>query len=318
MENDMVKQLGIGVIPGRFQLPHLHAGHLVLIDRVYDEFEELVILVGESNYRLNRRDPYPAELVIRRLKRRYPGITILPFRDSSIHPREWSHRLDEMMIKIADGRPVTLCGSRDSFSGLYFGSLPVKEYPQFGDYSATVERERLLSKGPPEDPALFDAYMLGWLHGVSSVYGSYPIMEQTVDVLVHLPDWSRVLMVRRMPGLPLRFPGGFRDQTDVSLEHAVLREGREELGSSIVLGEPQYVGSLLVSESRVRDTGLLIATILFAAPLVSGEVLLGDDMALGEYEWVDPEAHALPEIESAHQPLFELAVQYRQKQLTVV
>ncbi len=298
----MEKLDSLGVVIGRFQIHELHEGHVALLDYVDQRHTQLLILIGHNNIRFNTADPFPFHIRKQMLETRYPRAIILPLLDSPIGNEHWSSVVDEKVQSIRPDGKAVLYGSRDSFIPKYCGRFPTVLVPEFPNRSGTEVRQSV-ARQYIDDPL----FRLGWLAAIQS---QFVVTDPTVDVAIHTPDFTRVLMGRRGKGAPLRFFGGFVDKTDQSYEEAALRErGEEVLG--VTLGEPVYIGSLRVNDKRYGRCEYGIMTTLFAMEYRGGEAVAGDDMGLAE--WCDLDGSLMEQVSPEHQKLLALLLKYKEK-----
>lgn len=95
---------------------------------------------------------------------------------------------------------------------------------------------------------------------------------------------GRVLLIRRSarvkwdPGL-WELPGGKAEHGE-TLEHALIREAREETGLALEVGRPVHVG-------HFTKESFWVTTVTFACGAVEGEVQLSDEH--DEFAWVELE-----------------------------
>lgn len=127
-----------GAIVARFQVASLHEGHLHLIDRVKEQCDQLVILLGEPE-RPNKRNPLSFEIRKAMIMETYPDVIFHQIRD---HHEDaiWNENLDNILSKYEN---VSLFGSRDSFFSFYTGRFPRIEISELVGFSGTTEREKI-------------------------------------------------------------------------------------------------------------------------------------------------------------------------------
>lgn len=296
----MAKLKSLGVVIGRFQIHELHEGHIALLDFVNEQHDQLLILVGHNSIRFNTVDPFPFHIRKQMLESRFPRATILPLPDSPISNEHWSSVVDEKIRGVSYNGQAVLYGSRDSFIPSYFGEFPTKEVPELPNRSATQVRASA-AQDHVDDPV----FRLGWL---AAIHEQYTVTDPTVDIVIHTPDWRRVLMGRRGKGGALRFFGGFVDPEDQSYEEAAKRERAEE-ALGIKVGEPEYIGSRRINDPRYGRSAYGIMTTFFAMEYEDGEALAGDDMGLTEWVELTPELKA--EVSPTHHGLFDLLLEHR-------
>ncbi len=291
----------LGVVIGRFQVSKIHEGHRTLIERVEAAHGQVLILVGvASDVVSSRRNPMDYITRERMLKSEFPSATVAPLMDME-RDEDWSKQLDNVVRGICPIGVPTLYGSRDSFIPHYKGKFKTVEYsPVFSDSGTTV---REVVEGAPLDSEDFRA-------GVIYATGNqYPRVFLTVDIAAIVTDHGEkfVAMGRKsQQHQGLRFPGGFVDQGDMSLEAAATRELFEEL--TLTPGSPmQYIGSYHVEDWRYhhRDDGF-VKTVLFSCTAGgSGMPKASDDLDGGEACLVPLRPESLNLIWPAHRKLFE-------------
>ncbi len=97
----------------------------------------------------------------------------------------------------------------------------------------------------------------------------------TVDVVISLPGQGVVLVARRNPPLGFALPGGFVDYGE-TVEHAAVREAREETGLDVEL-----TGLLGVYSHPSRDERLHTISVVFTAQARDPSALRAGDDAAG-------------------------------------
>jgi len=100
----MAKKYTWGMYCGRLQ--HIHLGHQQIIDRMLDECEHGLILIGSAQEQGTLRNPFPYELRARLVGKIYPKATIKPLSDMTserdITP-VWGKYVLRHAIEVADG-----------------------------------------------------------------------------------------------------------------------------------------------------------------------------------------------------------------------
>lgn len=292
------------VVIGRFQVPDLTAGHAAVLRYAAsrEHVTTVLVLIGVAATRATQRDPLNFETRAAMITRWYeheglqPPLVVAPLPDQPTH-MAWARGVDAAVVSCAT-IPARIFGGRDSALGCYVehgGHWPVEEIDMVTPDSGTILRDRL--KWQPSSSRDFRA---GVIYAVMS---AVPAVYPTVDVVIHRKQ--EVLLARKPNDVLWRFPGGFCDPTDHSLEYAAAREAREETGLEI--GPPVYVGSSQIADWRYLRGPEAILSAVFVAQYIFGHPVARDDIAA--VKWVprpDVAAQLVPE----HAGLWTLAQPY--------
>lgn len=267
----------VGVIVGRFQVAALHRGHIDLIEFARDDCDEVLIVLGSPRSYPTKRNPLTAVMREAMIKTCYPEVRVAELLD---HPSDavWSEELDALVGALCTGSEVTLYGSRDSFVGVYCGKYPTRYFEPITECNGTGEREKL------SQPVTNEMFLRGIIYGQAK---RSPTVYQTVDVAVVRPEDGAVLLVgKEIDGGKLRFPGGFVDPSDRSLEFAACREIREEVGDIEFDGVNglSYLCSMQIDDWRYKGTDDRVMTTFFRTYRMWGRAEPGDDVDI--CKWV--------------------------------
>ncbi len=152
------------IIIGRFQVPHLHVGHLHLIATALRECDRVVILLG-SQKSIDARNPYTTIQRTTMIRRIFRNINIMVIWDNP-SDEEWSKEIDSSALMFDNGENLVLYHSRDSFKDHYHGKLPLKEVEEIAGYSGTKLREK--SKNMDREVKICDVCGRIWYNCVCS------------------------------------------------------------------------------------------------------------------------------------------------------
>lgn len=290
----------VGVIVGRFQTPKLHEGHKLLIRKVLEECDRIVIVIGKNETRMTDKNPIPYEFVAINILQTYPFLIInnkLRVSILSDHKSDevWSQNLDTL-IEPEENEEVILYGSRDSFIKYYSGKYPTKEVDGIPEISATEIRKNVkISDYRNED------FLAGMIHAANY---KYPTTYPCVDVLVTSGKW--MLLARKKGYTQWCFVGGFVDTTDKSLEAAAKRELSEEVPDlGVSIKDLKYVGSEKIDDWRYKGTKDGIISSLFHLDIhpLFPNLTAGDDIE--EVDWFDMNEFDIENMVKEHRNLYK-------------
>lgn len=222
----------LGVVIGRFQVPYLHKGHVTLIEEACKNSDQVLVLVGTSEFR-SKRNPLTyreVSYMLSEIEFSKP-ITLRSVEDCPTD-REWSSRVDSL-IAVYEPTEVVLYGGRDSFIPHYTGRYTTRLVETVGSCSGTALREQVA--------ATYEASTLGERRQVvASWQRQFEVVPVAVDIVVLTKgkrilgdEYTGILLGRKRKNDGLRLPGGFLDKTDLSIRHAASRELKEETNIEI-------------------------------------------------------------------------------------
>ncbi len=285
----------VGVIIGRFQSTELTRAHRSLFEAVFAQHKKVIVLLGVNPVKISRNNPLDYMTRELMIKSAYPRAVVMPLKDVPGDDGLWSANVDYSIELAISDLSVTLYGSRDSFVPSYSGryKTQVMELPVSHEISATASREAASKEVRKEK-----AFRIGVIY---ASYNRYPISYQAVDAVVwrHTRTESpvlggtmnssdlgvEILLGRKNtdPEGTWRFPGGFVQPEDESLEMAAKREAGEEIGD-VALHEAVYLFSDRVNDPRYRKEKDKIMTAVYAMQYFYGKEEPSDD--LDHLRWV--------------------------------
>lgn len=262
-------------IIGRFQVDDLHEAHQKLFERVLGYHRRVLVLIGVSRILGTRNDPLDYITRANMISAAYPRVTCLPLPDVPGNDEAWSQQLDTLVRTISPIGKVTLYGGRDSFTRHYTGSHHAVELDAISSPDSGTSIREQVGRQVLVEP--------GERRGVIYLAENmYPRVNQVVDIaLLRTNEGQRELLLGQRAedqgtGGNWRFPGGFVDPSDVSLEAAARRELGEETRADVE--ELEYVTSMSIVDGRMKG-GDIIMTALFMGKLAFGALRAGDDIA---------------------------------------
>ena len=294
----------IGCIVGRFQTHELHEGHREIINYVVANHKKVVLFLGISPVLGTTNNPLDFSTRQKMIKDAYPDIQICAIPDNR-YDEVWSKNLDSRIREIFPMGSVKLYGSRDSFIPSYKGSFLTEEFKQ-NFYISGTEIRKMVSDEVKANP--------DWRAGVIyGAYNRYATSYQTVDIACFRDD--EILLAQKPGEIGYRFPGGFVDPTDESLERAARREWFEETGGNAEIGDLKYVASLRIDDWRYKSGRDKIMSALFYCKFGHGRVEPSDDVSA--LKWISfsefTKSGGLILIVPEHAPLMMALIEYYNK-----
>lgn len=292
----------VGVIIGRFQTPFLHDGHRKLIRTAMENHSLIIVMIGVTQTPPNKDNPldYPTREC---MFKEFPNVVTVPLIDMPNHA-EWVKNVDSIIDTICLGKKAVLYFGRNSAAFLYSisGKNEIKQLDFNLSVSSTLIRKNVASN------RLNDEYFRkGIVYGIHNLL---PRTYMTVDIAMVKPlldkkdkiERFEILMGRKKGREKLRFPGGFVDLNDSSLEEAAKRELFEE--TNFVAEHPlHYVGSFEIDDWRTKgQSDVRIMTAFFYTEYCFGIEKAGDD--LESLAWVESDINPNL-IEPNHHSLME-------------
>ena len=263
----------IGVVIARFQTPSLHEGHRKLLEYVVHHHEAVLVLLGVRHTPANLTLPLSYTVREQMVRAAYPHVTILPVHDCR-SDEEWSAGVDRQIATAFPFQAATIYGGRDSAITHYMGHHATRMLDLGIDtVSGTAMRERI-----KHTPRHTDDFRAGIIYSFCHLP---PRNYLCVDIAMVLE--TKVLLVKRDSEEAWRFPGGFVDSTDESLEHAARRELAEETGLTVE-HNLEYIGSAQINDWRTRDVqDARHITTFWRTQYTYGSPTAGDDVDLARW-----------------------------------
>lgn len=106
----------------------------------------------------------------------------------------------------------------------------------------------------------------------------WPTSFQGADSVIIKRETGQLLLARKHNEPLWRFPGGFVDPHDESLESASIREKNEECSINLECSPPQYLFSFRVPDPRYKNSQDQIMSAVFLSFYLWGKEKAGDDI----------------------------------------
>jgi bifunctional NMN adenylyltransferase/nudix hydrolase len=264
------------LVIGRFQ--PFHNAHAELIQQAFASAQNVIVALGSHRTAPNIKNPWTTAQREQMIRAAVPSehaarLSFVYLRDYLYNDNLWAAELQAQVAAITrDEKSIVLIGHRKDSSSYYLEGFPqweFQDFPQRHALNATRLRETFL-RGEPDwekhvPPAVnafmrefartdeyarladeqkfIDAYKKDWSAA------PYPPIFVTADAVVYKSGHVLVVKRRGFPGKGLwALPGGFVNQ-DEWLEHAAVRELREETGIALSASELRK----FIRASRVFD-----------------------------------------------------------------
>lgn len=309
--------MDLGVIVGRFQSPFMHHGYQRFFEFVKERHpKNRMVVLGVSPTLGTRRDPLDFETRSAMVLKADPTAIVKSIMDRE-SDRTWSVALDKLVVEAfpwtkKNLSKVVLYGGRDSFLPRYHGKFKTATFKSQLSVASTKIREQIGRQDPQWN--WHEKHLEYFMRGV--IYASqkaFPRVFQTVDIAVtrhENPNGTgplQVLLGWKYKGDELRFPGGFVDPTDNSLELAARRELQEEVPGISVEGPLSCIGSTRIEDWRYKDKDRIM-TSFFHGEYTFGHTQAGDDLA--GCAWFPLKADTRKKMRVYHQPLYDMLLKY--------
>lgn len=280
--------MNVGVVIGRFQVENLHNGHRYLINSALQNHKRVIVFVGVAPIGLTRHDPLDYPTRERMIRQEFPDTIILPLYDCQ-SDHVWSNAVDGLIKTVVPNvSSAILYGGRGSFMEHYEGIYKAIEIESEIAYQSGTEQRKEIGKlirGNSD-------FRAGIIYATQNYF---PYMKMAVDVALikrekdtsgYVEDDKGIkILLGKKPGeTKWRFPGGFVDPTDKSLQEAACRELREETFVYVETKNLKYVGSYPIDDWRFRKSDeVKVMTTLFMVDHLWDAPKAGDD--LEEISW---------------------------------
>lgn len=298
--NPLKNKYDIGVIVGRFQVPELSEGHKHLIDNVIESHSQVIVIIGVSPALGTKKNPLGYTARMQMIQQEYQNAIITHVLDINSDDK-WSKNVDLIIRSLCPIGSVCLYGGRDSFVGCYSGVYPTFELGITDKKEGTKIRDEV-----GKEVVNSVDFRKGMIYQTQN---QYPKVFPTVDIAVVKKDkkeW-RVLMGKRSHDDLYRFPGGFVDPNDESLEETAIRELIEEFDVEVDRDSLQYIGSNRQNDWRYDSPEERITTAFFRVDYMYGGNVKDEFVSC---DWILVSPWGYPKVTKSHRPLFEMLMNH--------
>lgn len=269
---------------GRFQTDQLTGAHRELLDRVAS-VPGGIVFIGSINKPLNRKNPLSYDARQYMINCMYgDNLKLLPLPD--FREDKWWRQDIDALLELRGSNWTGISGP-DGFAPIYQqagGRWPIEIIDPRDAYHASQRRTEV---GFHTTPILEqERKAMIWL-----TQQQFPQVNLTVDIIVQNINNEILLGRKNVDGGLWRFPGGFVDPSDKSVQDAAKRELLEETGLSFAFTPLIECGMVKIDDWRLRgDPDRAIYSMVFRAHVPFPAYVLGatagDD--LDKVEWFAP------------------------------
>jgi len=218
-----VKKADWGVTVARFQLPKLHEAHIELINKMLNNYQNVLIVLGISPINFSTKKN-PLNLAMRKqmIKETFNTNRIkVAYLEDQESNFIWSDKLDSIVAKFVKSKQtVMLCGGRDSFLPYYKNNFPTVQYKDF------IQTEFLSATSIRNEIMKTSSFNEDFRAGVTyNACNMIPRCVPAIDLLIRRDD--TVLLGKRVNDTKYSFVGGWVYPGE-TFEQACIRVGYDK------------------------------------------------------------------------------------------
>jgi bifunctional NMN adenylyltransferase/nudix hydrolase len=278
----------LAVIYAPFQVADIASDRLL---RIVNDHEAVVVVLPVKRFPNSMDAPMDFQTRQMMLHEQYPFITVLPFPEEK-YPAVFVQKLEALISAVVSPLPKVTLFTPDP-------PLYEKNGGRWSTRGFLVEPIERDSRKEITPLASRD-FRAGVIYACNR---RFPISWMTVDMAItrkiregtaNVIGITTELLLGRKPGeTAWRFPGGFKDRRDATIEDAVKREGLEEVigktdkPASDFFEEPIYLGSRNIADWRYDGDSDGITTVFFEMRFIGDHNLIKASDDLEATRWAD-------------------------------
>ena len=302
----------IGVLFAPFQTPTLLDTHRSALAKLIQNHAIVVVALPVSRITPSKVSPLDFRTRQAMIHTLFPNVLVVPVPHRKYGEDKAKALEEAIRAPFSEFRGATIYMSEADVSA-YRPHCTMDLFDMGWDFYVPEHSARIATR----DAVVNDEdFRRGIIHALTN---QFQISWSTVDMFIRrVVDKETYVLLGKKPGeRGWRFPGGFKDRTDLTYEAAVYREAGEEIlkpevDPSVVFTYPEYIGSRNIDDWRYKKEIDGITTLFYAVKFIGtdDQIKAGDD--LDQAQWFELSKVRSEEMEGEHVHLLALAQAYEE------